>query len=103
MLISQRALQLGFVLNRLGGIVLIYGTIVITVLGIFNLVSAFPLDGGRILRAGILKWNKDYEKATKIAAKIGVIISYRFMAVGFIIMLLGDFLGAYGYYSYDGS
>lgn len=62
-------------LNRIVGIDLLYGTIVNTILDIFNLVPAFPLDGGRILRAGILKWNKDYEKATTIAAKTGVIIS----------------------------
>lgn len=91
LVISQGTLQLDFVLNRIVGIVLLYGTIVNTILGIFNLVPAFPLDGGRILRAGILKWKKDYEKATKIAAKTGVIISYGFMAMGFIIILLGDF------------
>jgi Zn-dependent protease len=93
LLISQGTLQSEFVLNRIVGIVLLYGTIVNIVLGIFNLVPAFPLDGGRILRAGILKWKKDYEKATKIAAKTGVIISYGFMAVGFIIIVFGDFFG----------
>jgi Zn-dependent protease/CBS domain-containing protein len=93
LVISQGTLQSDFVLNRIVGIVLLYGTIVNTILGIFNLVPAFPLDGGRILRAGILKWKKDYEKATKIAAKIGVAISYAFMAAGFIIMLFGDFFG----------
>lgn len=93
LVISQGTLQLDFVLNRIAGIVFLYGTIVNTILGIFNLIPAFPLDGGRILRAGILKWKKDYEKATKIAAKTGVIISYGFMAVGFIIILFGDFFG----------
>lgn len=93
LVISQGTLQLDFVLNRIAGIVFLYGTIVNTILGIFNLIPAFPLDGGRILRAGILKWKKDYEKATKIAAKTGVIISYGFMAMGFIIILFGDFFG----------
>ncbi|MGE5683768.1 MAG: site-2 protease family protein [Nitrososphaerota archaeon] len=93
LLISQGTLQSESVLNRVVGIILLYGTIVNAGLGIFNLVPAFPLDGGRILRAVIFKWKHDYEKATKIAAKTGVIISYVFMAVGFIIMLFGDFFG----------
>jgi Zn-dependent protease len=93
LLISQGTLQSESVLNRIVEIIVLYGAIVNTALGIFNLVPAFPLDGGRILRAVIFKWKHDYERATKIAAKTGVIISYGFMALGFIIMLFGDFFG----------
>jgi Zn-dependent protease len=93
LLISQGTLQSESVLNRIVEIIVLYGAIVNTALGIFNLVPAFPLDGGRILRAVIFNWKHDYERATKIAAKTGVIISYGFMALGFIIMLFGDFFG----------
>ena len=93
LLISQGTLQTESVLNKVVGIILLYGAIVNTGLGIFNLVPAFPLDGGRILRAVIFKWKHDYQRATKIAAKTGVIISYAFMAVGFMIMIFGDFFG----------
>lgn len=70
-----------------------YGFIANVMLGVFNLVPAFPLDGGRILRAGLVKWKKDYHQATKIATTIGIMISYIFMGFGFVILLRGDFIG----------
>src|SRR5919202_4130380 len=73
--------------------ILQYGAIINTVLAGFNLVPAFPLDGGRILRSALLRWKRDYDQSTKIAVRIGTAISYGFMALGFIIMLSGSFIG----------
>ena len=72
--------------------ILQYGAIINTMLGGFNLVPAFPLDGGRILRSALLRWKKDYDQSTKIAVRIGTAISYIFMAVGFTMMLTGSFI-----------
>ena len=73
--------------------ILQYGAIINTMLGGFNLVPAFPLDGGRILRSALLRWKRDFDQSTKIAVRIGTAISYVFMAVGFILMLSGSFIG----------
>ena len=54
------------------------------VLGAFNLIPGFPLDGGRVLRA-ILWWiTSSADRSTKIAAQIGQLIGAGFIAFGVI-------------------
>ena len=70
-----------------------YGVIVNILLGGFNLLPAFPLDGGRVLRAGLMRLKGDYHGATKTAVKIGIGISYGLMAFGFLTIFTGSFTG----------
>ncbi|HIQ24416.1 MAG TPA: site-2 protease family protein [Persephonella sp.] len=61
------------------------------ILGVFNLIPAFPLDGGRILRA--LFWNKFGEiKATKFALFAGKVFAYFMMITGGYYLIKGEFL-----------
>ena len=43
-------------------------------LGVFNLVPGYPLDGGRLLRAGIWGLTGNHRKATRIASGIGLLV-----------------------------
>jgi Zn-dependent protease/CBS domain-containing protein len=51
-------------------------------IGLFNLIPAFPLDGGRILRACVWAVTKNLRKATRWAAGMGVLIGWLFIIAG---------------------
>ena len=72
--------------------IMLYSAIINVMLGAFNLVPAFPLDGGRVLRAALIRGGRDFDKATDIAVKVGIAISYGFMGLGFFVILTGGFL-----------
>lgn len=58
--------------------------------GVFNLLPAFPMDGGRILRSVIWLVRKDYLAATRNASNVGIFLSYAMLAFGLGIILAGD-------------
>ncbi len=63
------------------------------VLALFNLMPAFPTDGGRILRA-LLWWRyKDIYKATYIASRTGMVFAFLFISLGFFSIIGGNTIG----------
>jgi Zn-dependent protease len=63
------------------------------ILGIFNLVPGFPLDGGRVLRGIVWGITKDYRKASQIASKSGQFIAYLMIFAGIWQALVGNLIG----------
>jgi len=61
-------------------------------LGLFNLIPAFPIDGGRILRAFLWYRKRDILSATKIASRVGSYLAYGLMAYGFLQIVLFGFI-----------
>ena len=60
------------------------------VLLLFNLVPAFPLDGGRIARAVAWKVTGDRHRATRFAARIGIAFGWLLMLGGLALVVLVD-------------
>lgn len=63
------------------------------ILGVFNLLPGFPLDGGRIFRSIIWYFNNDYLKSTKIAMYGGKTVSLILMILGSIALFYNFVLG----------
>lgn len=64
-----------------------------TVLALFNLVPAFPLDGGRILRSIIWWRTGNLRRATRIASTCGSIFGVVLMVTGFVQIVTGNAIG----------
>lgn len=62
-------------------------------LALFNLVPGFPLDGGRIFRAVVWGISRNLNRATQIAANLGRVISFLFIAAGIWQTVGGDLGG----------
>jgi Zn-dependent protease len=52
------------------------------VLVVFNLIPAFPLDGGRVLRSALWRWKNDLRWATGITSRIGSGFGIALIALG---------------------
>ncbi|MFO7952233.1 MAG: site-2 protease family protein [Bacillota bacterium] len=60
------------------------------IMAVFNLVPAFPLDGGRLFRSIIWLFGSNILKATRIAVMVGSALSFMAMALGFMIVFFQE-------------
>ncbi|UCG35115.1 MAG: site-2 protease family protein [Candidatus Omnitrophota bacterium] len=63
------------------------------VLAIFNLLPAFPLDGGRMLRSVLWGLGKNLRWATRVASQIGSGFGLGMMFLGIMFIIRGGFIG----------
>lgn len=86
-----------YVVTALGGEVLStpvigvidYLAVINLFLAVFNLLPAFPLDGGRVLRAALWQWKKNLRWATRIASRIGTGFGILLILVGIFYVFMG--------------
>jgi len=69
------------------GLVLFWLAWMNVVLGIFNLVPAFPMDGGRVFRSLIWLISGNYHAATKVACWTGRVIAWITIAAGVLSLV----------------
>lgn len=70
-----------------------YLAMINVVLLVFNAIPAFPLDGGRILRAVLWKRRGDVRSATRTASSIGSGFGFVLILLGVLRVVTGDFIG----------
>ena len=70
-------------------------------LGVFNMLPGFPLDGGRVLRAIVWKATGNFRRATRIAGISGQVVGYALMAAG-VAWLLVDEVGSAIWFAFIG-
>jgi Zn-dependent protease len=63
------------------------------VLVLFNMVPAFPLDGGRVLRSALWGWRKDMRWATRVVTLLGGWFGILLIGLGIGSFVLGNFIG----------
>ena len=75
------------------GVVFAYLATANAIVGVFNLLPAFPMDGGRILQAIVWAITRNRMRGTKVAGRVGVVFAWLLIAYGIVDVLLQGFGG----------
>jgi Zn-dependent protease len=67
------------------------------VLAVFNLIPAFPMDGGRVLRAVLWHWRKSRTSATVVASFSGLVFA-ALLTIGGGVLTAWSMVWQYGWY-----
>ncbi len=73
--------------------ILSYLAFINVLLGAFNLLPAFPLDGGRILRSILWRTRRNLRWATRVASRIGAGFGLVLIIMAFFTIVMGNFIG----------
>jgi Zn-dependent protease/CBS domain-containing protein len=77
--------------------VLLYMAWMNMILAIFNMVPAFPLDGGRVLRSILWAIKGNLRWATHIASQLGAAFGWLLIILGVVSFIGGNFIGGLWY------
>jgi len=69
-----------------------YLALINIMLGVFNLLPGYPLDGGRVLRSIVWKTSGNLKQATFVASTAGRVIGFMIVAVGIFFFFVGNLL-----------
>lgn len=69
--------------------ILTYLAFINRMLVLFNMIPAFPLDGGRVLRSALWQWKGDLTWATAVTSRIGSGFGIALMVMGGLQLLMG--------------
>ncbi len=72
--------------------ILFYLAVTNILLGVFNLIPGFPLDGGRVLRSIVWRLTGNMRQATRVASLTGQVIAYLFILLGIWLFFAGSIL-----------
>jgi Zn-dependent protease/CBS domain-containing protein len=73
--------------------VALYLAIINGAVGVFNMMPGYPLDGGRVLRAGLWARGRNLLTATRRASLAGSFLAFGLIALGVVSVLAGNFIG----------
>jgi CBS domain-containing protein len=77
--------------------VIAYLAYINVILAVFNMLPAFPLDGGRVLRSALWAWKKDLRTATRWASRFGSGLAVALIGLGLLSIFMGQVVGGIWY------
>jgi CBS domain-containing protein len=97
-LLASGVAFVSFAGRRYGWPVSVHGTLswlagINLLLAAFNMIPAFPLDGGRVLRSALWHWKRSLKWATRITSALGSGFGLFLIVMGVVSFVAGNFIG----------